>query len=181
VFDDSGKEVASQMIHIDRYTRDVLFIAEGVPSRGHTTYELRKQKAKVQNSLLASDKTSPANEFFKIVLNPASGCLKSIVDKRTKREILAGAGNELQLLEDISKAWDAWNIGLTGVMFPSKFRKIDVVESVPGHVVLRVYRDYLKSGTKKEFPTQDFPSTFFTQDIILYAGLDRIDCITIVE
>jgi alpha-mannosidase len=33
----------------------------------------------------------------------------------------------------------------------------------------------LKPGTKKDFPTEDFPSSFFTQDIILYNGLDRID------
>jgi alpha-mannosidase len=46
---------------------------------------------------------------------------------------------------------------------------------------LRAYRDYLKPGTTKEFPTEDFPSTFFTQDIILYSGLDRIDFTTAVD
>jgi alpha-mannosidase len=181
VFDASGKEVASQMTHIDRYHCEVIFIAERVPSFGYTTYELRKQKATGQISVLAIDRTSLENEFFKIVVNPASGFLKSVLDKRTSREILAGAGNELQLLEDLPKAWDAWNIGLTGVMFPSKFRKIEVVENGPVRVVLRASRDYLKPGTKKEFPTEDFPSTFFRQDIILYAGLDRIDFTTAVD
>jgi alpha-mannosidase len=47
--------------------------------------------------------------------------------------------------------------------------------------VLRLTRDYLKPGTKKDFPTEDFPSTFFEQDIILYAGIDRIDFKTHVD
>ena len=115
------------------------------------------------------------------MLDPASGYVKSVLDKRTQREILAGAGNELQMLEDLPKAWDAWNIGLTGVKFPSRFRKIEVIEKGPVRVVLRAYRDYLKPGTIKDFPTEDFPSTFFTQDIILYSGLDRIDFTTAVD
>jgi alpha-mannosidase len=39
----------------------------------------------------------------------------------------------------------------------------------------------LKPGVKKEFPTDDFPSSFFTQDISLYTGLDRIDFKTAVD
>ena len=181
VFDASGMEVASQIIPIDRYNREVIFVAEGVPSLGYSMYELRKQKTKINFSALAINATSLENEFFKIVLDPASGYVKSVLDKRTQREILAGAGNELQLLEDQPKAWDAWNIGLTGVKFPSKFRKIEVIEKGPVRVVLRAYRDYLKPGTIKDFPTEDFPSTFFTQDIILYSGLDRIDFTTAVD
>jgi alpha-mannosidase len=41
--------------------------------------------------------------------------------------------------------------------------------------VLRLHHDYLKPGTTKDFPTEDFPSSFFTQDIILHHGIDRID------
>jgi alpha-mannosidase len=181
VFDASGKDVSSQMVPIDRYNNEIIFIANNVPSLGYNTYELRKQKGKERKSTLAIDRTSLENEFFKIVLDPASGNLKNVLDKRTNREILAGAGNELQLLEDLPKAWDAWNIGLTGVTFPSKFRKIEVVENGPVRIVLRAYRDYLKPGITKEFPTEDFPSTFFTQDIILYAGLDRIDFTTAAD
>jgi len=70
---------------------------------------------------------------------------------------------------------------LTGKIVPSKFRKIEIVENGPVRIVLRAYRDYLKPGTIKEYPTEDFPSTFFTQDIIVYAGLDRIDFTTTVD
>ena len=35
-------------------------------------------------------------------------------------------------------------------------------------VVLRLKRDYLKPGVKKDYPTEDFPSSFFTSDVALY-------------
>lgn len=70
---------------------------------------------------------------------------------------------------------DAWNLGLTGVEYPSRLRKIEVVEKGPVRVVLRVYRDFLKPGNVGSFPTDNFPSSFFKQDIILYEAVDRVD------
>jgi alpha-mannosidase len=67
------------------------------------------------------------------------------------------------------------------VKYPSKLRKIEVVENGPVRTVVRVTRDYLKPGVKKDFPTEDFPSSFFTQDIILYDSLDRVDFKTDVD
>lgn len=107
--------------------------------------------------------------------------MRSIQDKLRQREVLAGPANELVLLEDRPKAWDAWNVGLTGVQYPSTFRGIEIVERGPVRAVLRVYRDFLKPGVKKEYPTEDFPSSFFVQDIVLYAGFDRIDFSTEVD
>jgi alpha-mannosidase len=110
-----------------------------------------------------------------------TGEVKSIIDKRNGKEVLAGNGNELQMLEDKPSAWDAWNIGLTGVKFPTTLRKIEVVEYGPVRATLRITSDYLKPGVKKEAPTQDYPSTFFTQDISLYDGIDYIDFKTDVD
>ena len=95
--------------------------------------------------------------------------------------MLAGPANRLQLLEDNPSAWDAWNIGLTGTEYPSTFRGVEVVESGPVRAVLRLTRDYLKPGVKKDYPTEDFPTSFFTQDVVLYDGLDRIDFVTDVD
>jgi alpha-mannosidase len=121
------------------------------------------------------------NAFFTVSVDPQSGWIKSIIDKRNGREVLSGQGNELQLLADYPREYDAWNIGFTGVSYPSTFRKAEIVESGPLRVVLRLSRDYLKPGRKKDFPTEDFPSSFFTQDVILYDGVDRIDFKTDVD
>ncbi len=97
------------------------------------------------------------------------------------REVLSGPGNELQLLEDTPAQWDAWNVGLTGVKYPSHLRAIEVLERGPVRATIRIARDYLKPGVKKSFPTEDFPSTFFTQNVSIYADLDHIDFKTDVD
>jgi alpha-mannosidase len=181
IFDRQGNEIPGQTVQQSRYRRQMLFIAQDVPSLGYATYELRPQTDRPQ--ILPSQRAgwTIENTIFRVDVDSTSGWVKSIVDKRTGRELLAGPGNELQLLEDTPTAWDAWNIGLTGTQFPSRFRGGRVVETGPVRTVLRLERDYLKPGMKKEFPTEDFPSTFFTQDITLYNGLPRIDFTTDVD
>jgi alpha-mannosidase len=172
VYDMNGKELPSQIIQKEKYKRVILFRAERIPSLGYSLFELRQQE---RQPVSYFDINTIENEFFQVAIDPTTGWLKSIVDKQNGKELLSGAGNRLQILEDKPNAWDAWNIGLTGVEFPSKLRKIELIEQGPVRTVVRVTRDYLKPGTKKDFPTEDFPSTFFTQDIILYSGIDRID------
>jgi len=181
VFDSKGQEVTSQIVPVDVLHRQLLFIAENVPSIGYKTYELRRQKPAVEKSALSITASSLENENFRVKIDPDSGWVSSIIDKRNNKEILTGEGNKLQLLEDTPKQWDAWNIGLTGVEYPSKFVKAEVMEEGPVRVVLRLHRTYLKPGVKKDFPTEDFPSSFFTQDIILYKNSDKINFETDVD
>jgi len=181
IFDQRGQEVPSQLEQRDKLDRSIVFVAKDVPSVGYTVLELRKQPARREGSGLRVSSSVNENDPFRVTVDPDSGWVKSIVDKRVGREILSGLGNELQLLEDTPAQWDAWNIGLTGVKYPSKLRKIEVVERGPVRSTIRITRDYLKPGVKKGFPTEDFPTSFFTQEISLYGGLDRIDFKTKVD
>ena len=181
IFDLQGKEVPSQTVQKDKYNREIFFKAGSVPSLGYKLYEMRKQKAAIKAKNLEISVASLENEFFAVTIDEMTGEVKSIIDKRNGKEVLAGNGNELQMLEDKPSAWDAWNIGLTGVKFPTTLRKIEVVEYGPVRATLRITSDYLKPGVKKEAPTQDYPSTFFTQDISLYDGIDYIDFKTDVD
>ncbi len=181
VFDINGEEIPSQIIQKGKYRREIIFVADNVPSMGYKTVVLRKQKPSAKNVNLAVSDSSLENKFFRVTIDPDSGWVKSIIDKRNGKEILTGYGNRLQLLEDKPTAWDAWNIGLTGVEYPSRFRKCELVERGPVRVVLRITRDFLKPGVKKMFPTEDFPTSFFTQDIILTDKIDRIDFKTDVD
>ncbi|HUI30918.1 MAG TPA: glycoside hydrolase family 38 C-terminal domain-containing protein [Candidatus Acidoferrales bacterium] len=180
IFDSGGREVPSQIVQKSEYSREIIFVADSVPSLGYKVYELRdvKPDAKTQNlasQQLEIDTTFLENQFYRVVIDPDSGWVKNIYDKRNKREVLTGEGNRLQFLEDNPKEWDAWNIGFTGVEYPSKLRKVEVVEKGPVRVVLRVCRDFLRPGQVGVFPTDNFPSSFFNQDIILYNGVDRVD------
>ena len=181
VFDATGKEIPSQMVPDSRYHRKVIFIARDIPAFGYATFHLRKGAgtAKLQSPLIS--RTSLENSLFRVTIDSTTGWVAGITDKRSGKDVLAGPGNRLRLLEDKPSQWDAWNIGLTGVEYPSAFRGVEILEQGPVRSTLRLTRDYLKPGTRKEFPTEDFPSSFFTQDIVLYNGLDRIDFVTGVD
>ena len=181
IFETNGKEIPSQMEKLDRYHNQVIFIASSVPSIGYKTYVLKRGKSSLTNSSLSATDTKMKNQYFTVSIDTLTGWVKNITDKRNGKELFNGEGNKLQLLEDKPKQWDAWNIGLTGVEYPSHFRKAEVVETGPVRTVVRLYRDYLKPGVVKDYPTPNFPSSFFTQDVILYNGLDRIDFQTKVD
>lgn len=183
IYDIDGNEILSQTIQVDELRREIIFIANKIPALGYKTYIIRTEKNKnnFDTKLVEKNVSEIENDFFKVKVNPGTGWINSIFDKRFNRELISGEANKLQLLEDKPSAWDAWNIGLTGVEYPSAFRKVELVEDGPVRKVLRCYRDYLKPGVIKEFPTEDFPNSFFVQDIILYNGIDRIDFKTDVE
>jgi alpha-mannosidase len=178
VFDGNGAEVPSQLVPSGRYGREILFVASRIPSLGYALFDLRRQEPRAVSTSLRASPQAIENGAFKIAVDPTTGWITSLVDKRNGREILNGPANRLQLLEDNPSAWDAWNIGLTGTEYPSAFRGAEVIESGPVRSVVRLKRDYLKPGVKKDYPTEDFPSSFFTQDIVLYDRLDRIDFVT---
>ncbi|MBE9038379.1 glycoside hydrolase family 38 C-terminal domain-containing protein, partial [aff. Roholtiella sp. LEGE 12411] len=50
------------------------------------------------------------NEFLRVIVDPDTGDLSSVFDKTYQREVLSGAGNQLQAFKDSGQYWDAWNI-----------------------------------------------------------------------
>jgi len=181
VLDGKMKEIPSQMLKKDRFINEIMFIAEDVPSLGYKTYILEKGNPSNENTSLKTSVGKIENQYFTVNIDTVTGWVSGIFDKRNNKEILSGEGNMLQLLEDKPRFYDAWNIGFTGVEFPSQFRKAEVIETGPVRIVVRLYRDYLKPGVQKDYPTKNFPSSFFTQDVILYNGIDRIDFKTDID
>lgn len=182
VLDASGKEIPSQNISAGRYERKILFVAEQVPPMGYALYYLRKQNPSSFPQSLSAEGGMVGSKFYALSVDTVTGWVKSVIDKRNGyKEMLAGEGNRLQMLDDRPTAWDAWNIGLTGREFPVKFVSLDVVEQGPVRAVLRAKFTYRKPGTTAAHPTVDFPTTFFEQDIVLYDKLERIDFVTRVD
>ncbi|MFQ5721408.1 MAG: glycoside hydrolase family 38 C-terminal domain-containing protein, partial [Candidatus Aminicenantales bacterium] len=102
----------------------------------------------------------------------------SIFDKINKKEVLSSeaCGNQLQLFEDIPDRWDAWNIGYTGRSWKlDKARHISVGLKGPVMASIKVEKNFLGLSKARRAPTPDFPSSFFTQEIILYENIPRID------
>lgn len=174
----AGEETPSQIITTPK-GQILCFIAKGVPPLGYKVYKIKEGEASPpKNNSLQVDKTSLENRFFRITLHPESGNIISIFDKKAKREILApnSQGNELQLLEDIPDRWDAWNIQYTGRKWTlDNFDSIKIAQKGPIMASLKVEKSYLGLSKARREPTTDFPSSFFSQEIILYNDVPRID------
>lgn len=177
VWDDKGREIPCQVVPLGPHKRKMLFIANDIPAMGYAVYELRKQQPRVAQSGLQAMGSTLENEFFVVQLDSTTGWLKRVLDKKLNRELLSGAGNELQLFKDVPSAWDAWEIAL-GERYRSKFRSIELLENGPVRATIRVKHDFLKPGVEKSYPTPNNPTSYFTQDIMLYAGINRIDFVT---
>jgi len=162
-----------------------------LPSFGYTTLFIEERKeakpkvGKQNREQLKVDKYSLENEFFKVEINPATGNLASVYDKRKRREVLAEEGNQLQILEEKNSGFGAWNIAYTNKKwFLNKAGDIEVIERGPLRGVIRVRRSFLGDTKLNVFwdaPARDYPSSFFVQDIILYQGLPQIDFVTRVD
>jgi alpha-mannosidase len=116
------------------------------------------------------------NEFIRVKIDPQTGCMTSLLDKPSGTESLAPAetdtggpktstcGNLLQAFVDKPQQWDAWNIDAD---FEKQHWDIDkadevkLVESGPLRAIIQV--------------KNHFQNSTFLRDIIVYAGVPRVD------
>lgn len=168
VQDGDGHPIASQVIEKDVATRTatVLMNVNAVPSLGYKVVEARQSRSKFDTDL-TSKGTTLENSKLRVVVDPSTGCITSLVDKQSGFDSIAkgACGNELQAFKDTPKDYDAWNVDPgTFDVAPTLLHTVDSVtlaESGPLRSVMHVTRHWQKSS--------------FTQDIILYAGADQVE------
>jgi len=148
-----------------------------VPSIGHAVFHIRETLPEVGNlregtAIVQATKKVMENDCLRLRFD-RQGRLRSVFDKRARREVLApGAiANQLLLFEDKPVNWDAWDIDIFYndklLEADGKLLSIEVEETGPVRAVLRVRRAISKS--------------VISQDIILVAGSPRIDFLTTIE
>jgi alpha-mannosidase len=178
VVDSAGKPVKSQVLSIDPETHRARFLLQtSTPALGYETYFVNSSATPVPHGTgVKATASSLENEFIRLTIDPQSGCITSLFDKRSATESLAPAetdtggpkntacGNLLQAFVDKPKDWDAWNIDAD---FEKQYWNVDkadevkLVENGPLRSVIRV---------KKHFQ-----SSTFVQDVTVYAGVPRVD------
>jgi alpha-mannosidase len=110
------------------------------------------------------------NESLRVIVDHKSGDLYSIFDKIHQREVLSGAGNQLQAFQDSGQYWDAWNIDPNYSQHPlppTKLKSIQWLERGSVQTCLRVVRQLGQSE--------------FCQDYILQAGSPILKIATTVD
>ena len=178
VVDSPGKPVDSQLLALEPETnRAHLLIRADVPAMGYRAYFVRSAaKAVEAHTEVKASANTLENQSVRLKIDPQTGCMTSLFDKRSQTEALAPAGtdtggpktstcgNLLQAFYDKPKRWDAWNIDAD---FENKHWDLDkadevkLVESGPLRAVLRI--------------KNHFQNSTFTRDITVCAGVPRVD------
>jgi len=162
-----GEPQSFQVLSHDpsRNAYKLLVEATNVPSLGYRVLYVTSGAAHAPTDLQVNGLTLE-NTALRVSVDPKTGCITSLYDKKSNFESIAqnGCGNELIAFRDLPKNYDAWNIDSD---FEQQFTKLDVADSVevvergPARATIRVVHHW--QGSK------------FVQDISLYARLDRVD------
>lgn len=164
--DATGKALPSQVISRDAATGSfhVLVAPGSVPAMGYKVLRAMPLAKPAITDLKAHDFTLE-NAKVKVVVDPKTGCITSLVEKKTNFETIAagGCGNQLQTFVDLPKKYDAWNIdpGELDHFTPiTALTSIKLIEKGPLRATLEIERTWQKSH--------------FTQQIVLEAGSDHV-------
>ncbi|QLE43875.1 alpha-mannosidase [Nostoc sp. C052] len=167
IYDTSGRQLLSQLSEPSA----LLFLASEIPPVGYRIFWLSPtlREAKATFPPLLPDWILE-NEFLRVVIDPDTGDLSSVFDKTYQREVLSGAGNQLQAFKDSGQYWDAWNIDPNYAQHPlpaTNLQSIQWLEQGPVQSRVRVVRQLGESE--------------FCQDYILQGGSPLLKIVTTVN
>ncbi len=173
ILDEYGNTVPSQIIDKSALGAKLLFIAQDVPSYGYKVYHLVQEKSTGRTEQLDFTRTMLENRFLEIEIDKTTGLVSRIYDKVNAREVLANnKGNQLQLLPNDFN--DAWGVRFTKPPIDiDNLIETELVEVGPVRATIKVKTGYCGGGRRA--PTEDFPTSFFTQYISLYDGLPYME------
>jgi alpha-mannosidase len=121
---------------------------------------------------LKADGFTLENAALKVTVDPQSGCITSLYDKKAHFETLAkgACGNQLQTFHDLPKDYDAWNIDPGTLDHFTPIDKVDSVELVGEGLLRRAIR-----------VTRTWQSSKFVQEITLDEDADQVDVVNDID
>jgi alpha-mannosidase len=166
VFDSHGVVLPSEVLSKNAQTNSfhLLVEAHDIPAMGYAVLRVAPGKREFASDLKVSG-TTIENANLRVTVDPKTGCITSLYDKKTSFEALAAGscGNELEAFKDLPQRYDAWNIDPgTYDQPPTRLTQADSVEVVehgPMRAIVRVKRTWQSSK--------------FVQDIVLDAGSEQ--------
>jgi alpha-mannosidase len=132
VSDAAGKAADTQLLSMDPAThRGRFLLLASAPALGYKIYFVRGvSQATPLASTMKATVDALENDLVRVKIDPRTGCMTGLLDKRSNQESLAPAetetggptartcGNLLQTFVDRPKEWDAWNIDADFVQRP---------------------------------------------------------------
>jgi alpha-mannosidase len=187
VIDLAGQSVPVQVVkesqHDDGRMKIVriAFLARDVPAMGYCCYQLRPSGTATTPELAVGTPGTLENGFYKVVIDPPSGAIESLVLKEGNWEAIAGKANVVARQPDRGDLWELYQ-GLDGGSKIAMTRKQPVPR--PGSAMLSsefkgfdqfacVGPVYSEFGVRNPFDTGSFATR-----LRLYKGMRRIDIAT---
>jgi alpha-mannosidase len=134
-------------------SRRRLVVAVTVPPLGHRLYRLREGTAPTTPiGGVEATPTSLANELVRVEVDPITGWLTSLVDRRTGIDLLAGApGAHTVVSEDTSDTWGHRIVSYVGPGEPFRPTSLRLIEDGPVRATIRVESRFGGSRLAEEF------------------------------
>lgn len=104
IYDSNGQKCATQLLG-----EKCLLFAENIPAIGYQLFWVSFGD-RPHLPIHPNTEYILENQFISVQIDPNTGEITQIFDKQQQREILKGAGNQLQFFQDSEQYWDAWNI-----------------------------------------------------------------------
>ena len=153
-------------------TFHLLIAVKDVPSMGYKVLHVAAAKRTFPSDLHVSG-TTLENARLRVAVDPVTGCITSLFDKKAGVETLAAGscGNELQAFKDNPTKYDAWNIDPGTLDQPPSLLtnadSVKVVEQSPLRAVIEVARTWQASK--------------FVQKIVLRADSDEAEVVNDID
>ncbi|UCH35094.1 MAG: hypothetical protein JSV65_01710, partial [Armatimonadota bacterium] len=161
-------ELVSSVKRRRRTRVEFRFVASDIPSIGYRLFYVTSAE-EMPPQPASKRGTAVENEFFRLRVDRAHGGIVSLYDKQARRELVnveRGPGNELvALAENATRREPPWEVWTTG---PKAFSR-----DYPAEAEVRrgpVSASLVIRGEMKDCARE--------QEITLYRGLRRIDCVT---
>ena len=173
VLDAANHVVPSQILKSDDKTSryKLLLSVDKVPSMGYKVLHVVPGEKPFASDLKAEGLTLE-NAALKLTVDPQTGCITSLYDKKAKFETLApgACGNQLQTFHDLPKDYDAWNVDYGTFDNPVPLGKADSVQLVtkgPLRAAIRV--------------THTWQNSKFVQELTLDDGADQVNVVSDID
>jgi alpha-mannosidase len=177
IIDEAGKVLPSEssLTNAATHTFSVHALVPDVERLGYMLVYARPAMARaaaVSGVQVSADGHTLENQFLRLTVDAKTGCITSLVNKKTNFDAIAagGCGNQLQAFVDTPKEYDAWNIDAD---FDKVVTNLDMVDSaqLAEHNSLRAVIRV----------TRHWQASTFVEDITLYNGLPRVDIVMDID
>ncbi len=173
LLDDAGQEIPFQVMPAESASNlrfRLAFVAD-LPPLGYAVYTLAPrptgQAAPAAPAPLGVSDTVLESDHLRVEFDPATGCIASLRDKRTDREVFAGPAARAAVLADPSNTWSHGVYRFDQEIGAFAAARTRLIENGPVRATLRVESAYGQSR--------------LVQNFSLYRDLDRLDVAVTVD